>query len=328
MVCRVAPVVIAVLVTGCAATSGAQAFSSETPKSPIRGAKVAGDLVFHIAAKGRPEKQEFYRIEVASEPRFEKIVAQYDMHKDRAGWTLGDSLGLDDIPDEYRPVNFEGIHYRTRKPLPDGTYWWRALKSIGGMNWEAVGTTQSFVVDTRPPRSLEGLRLRMLADGRVQLYWDPLQTDDAGRPDDVAGFRIYRYDRPLKRFPTMPRYLIGEVTDNQFVIDGSREARPGVTYFLVQGVDSVGNEEGRRRPAPVGSLDAVFNPPNADELLSRNGRGSPPRREEPKTETPPDAPADGGAAPPADSPPPPGDDTPQGTAEPAPPDPSQDADAT
>lgn len=247
---------------------GSPAFEDERIGAPLKGERVTGGLEFYIAAEGRPLDGELYRIEVGADAKFEKIVTVYDMAKSRSGWMIGDPKGIEDVPEELIPKNYSGIHLRVLKPLADGEYYWRAAKSTDGLSWQPIdGGTDRFIVDTHPPAAVDTLRLKRLADGSIQLWWAPVVESSDLNPETVRGYRLYRYDRPLKRYPTLTKFLMKEVAEETSItlpIKSDDSAR--ITFYRVQAVDEVGNEEGRQRPAPIGSMEAAFNPPNADQL--------------------------------------------------------------
>ncbi len=246
----------------------ALAYTDEALGAPRGGERVSAEVVFYIEADGHPEPLEFYKIEIASDSDFETVVRAIDMAKQKAGWSLGDLRTLEKIPEAQRPKNFEGIHFRLQKPLPDGTYFWRASKSLNGGPYEAIRGTESFVIDTTPPEPVDTLRLRRLEDGRVQIYWSDVTRDVNGEQELAEGYRVYRFTKTLKRFPIMTRYLAAETKETQAVFPG-REDPATITYFFVNGVDKVGNEAGRRRPVPIGGYEVAFNPPNLNQLTNR-----------------------------------------------------------
>lgn len=261
---------LAVTVCLGAVSPAARAFESEKLAAPVAGARVGPRLLFYIEASGRPAQGEAYRIEIASDPKFNRVVATFDMQKEKSGWMLGDPQGisLKDVPEQYRPVQFEGIHLRCAPKLADGEYWWRAQKTVGG-GWQPIAGVETFTLDTRPPEAVDSLRLRMLSDGRLQMYWDPVMRDSAGYMESVSGFRVYRFTRLLKRYPMQTRYLAGEVKDTQFMVDKPRDDNTKIVFYLVHAVDEVGNEEGRRGPAPLGTYNVKFDPPSLDEILQK-----------------------------------------------------------
>ena len=241
-------------------------YSDERVVSPGDGERVSARMEFYISASGGLEKEEFFRIEVASDRKFEEIVARFDSRDSKSGWVFGDLLGVDDVPEKYRPVNFQGIHFRSRGRLKDGEYYWRASKALGGGAWEPIDGEEFFTVDTLPPEPVDSLRLAIDEAGNLLLSWSPVNFDTGGGPEDVGGYRVYQYTRRLKRYPVMTRYMVGETEYTEHLVPNIREDTRRIVYYRVRAVDGVGNEEGRRRPAPLGSLDAQLHPPNLDQL--------------------------------------------------------------
>ncbi|MDQ7007731.1 MAG: hypothetical protein Q9Q40_10895 [Acidobacteriota bacterium] len=259
---RILPVLVAASLT----IASAKAYSDESVGSPVDGDRVSQKIEFYIAADGGPEKEEYYRIEVAVDSDFEEIVASFDSRKSKAGWIFGDLMGVEDVPEKYTPVNYEGIHFRSRGRLRDGEYYWRASKAVGGGPWEPLDGSGYFIVDTLPPAPVDTLVLAINERGELELRWDAVDLDVEERYDDVAGYRVYQYTRKLKRYPVMTRYLIGETEYTELTVPDIREDTRRIVFYRVRAVDRVGNEEGRRRPAVIGSLDAQLNPPNLDQL--------------------------------------------------------------
>jgi hypothetical protein len=255
-------------------TPAIRAFEGERPAAPARGEIVSSNITFYIEASGRPLPEEYYRIEIGLDSDFDRIVATFDGKKEKVGWLLGDSYNVSDVPEKYRPTNYQGIHYRVNGKLQDGTYFWRAQKAQGNGAWVPLDGVQQFTVDTRPPAPVDTLRLRRLPDGTLQLWWSPVMRDMGDDMEQVAGYRVYRYDKTLKRYPMMTRYMAQETTDTTAAIapppnpeDASLER---IVYYLVNAVDQVGNEEGRRRPLPIGDLENTAEVPNLDELTDPN----------------------------------------------------------
>ncbi len=258
---------LALSVTCASALSfGSYAFENERLGAPVNGEAVSQELTFFISADARPLQGEAYKIEVARDRNFEKIAATFDGNKERGGWSMGDPAGLEDVPPELQPSNFLGIHLRVTSKLEDGEYFWRALKTTGGGGWTKIGDPESFVIDTRAPADIDTLRLRRLPDGSIQLWWAPVTFGLDNRPDTVAGYRVYRYEKLLKRYPPMTRYLLREIESDTTITVPLKENEPSVVFYRVSAVDAVGNEDGRRRPTPIGALDAAFNPPDADAM--------------------------------------------------------------
>jgi hypothetical protein len=255
-------------------TSAAVAFQDERPAAPAKGEVVSSSVDFYIEASGRPVPEEVYRIEVAVDSDFDRIVATFDGKKDKVGWLLGDSYNVGDVPEKYLPKNYQGIHYRVNGKLQDGTYFWRASKAQGNGTWTPIDGVQQFTVDTRPPAPVDSLRLRRLEDGTLQLWWSPVMRDMGDDMEQVAGYRIYRYDKTLKRYPLMTRYLAQETRDTTAAFSPPPNPNDAplerIVFYLVNAVDAVGNEEGRRRPLPIGDLENPTEVPNLDELSDPN----------------------------------------------------------
>ena len=68
----------------------------------------------------------------------------------------------------------------------------------------------------------------------VELAWDPVNRDERGSPEQVAGYRIYFFDRGF-------RVLVKEVEDCACAT--LNDLSPGVEYSVgVTAVDLAGNE--------------------------------------------------------------------------------------
>ncbi len=246
----------------------ARAFEGERPGYPVNDERVGAWFEFWIEADGRPATEEFYRIEVARDSDFEQVVAVFDQRKQKQGWLIGDPLGLDDIPEQYRPQNYEGIHYKVRGRLRDGEYWWRAYKALGGGDWTLLDGEGHFFVDTDPPAPVDSLEVTKLEDGSIELRWAPVVMEVDEEPEDTAGYRVYRYTRRLKRYPLMTRYLVAETEDTRLVLPPDEDENLKIVFYRVNAVDQAGNEMGRRRPKPLGAFDVKFHPPDADSLTN------------------------------------------------------------
>jgi len=250
------------------------AFENERPASPGGDACVSSNMAFYIEASGRPGVEEFYRIEIATDSDFETVVASFDGRENKAGWLLGDTYDMSDVPEKYRPVLYQGVHFRVANKLADGTYYWRASKAVGGGGWVVLDGTERFQVDTLPPEPVDSLHVERASDGSVQLFWSPVSRDMGDNVERVAGYRVYRYDKLLKRYPLMTRYLVKETEDTKVTLPApagpDQAAAEKIVFYVVNAVDEVGNEEGRRRPTKIGEMAAAFEPPNLDQLSDPN----------------------------------------------------------
>ncbi|UCF66511.1 MAG: hypothetical protein JSV80_12020 [Acidobacteriota bacterium] len=244
------------------------AFSGERPAAPRDGQVVGSSVHFYIEAKGDPELEEFYRIEIATDKEFEpdQIVVVFDMRKLRTGWSIGSLGSVRDVPERYIPQDFEGIHYRAGERLRSGSYYWRALKAVGSGDWTRIGGIEKFVIDTAPPAAVDSLRMKRNEDGEIEFDWRPVPFDVNGEYETVAGYRIYRYTRRLKRYPPATKFLVAETDLTSFRLPFAAESSGDIVYYRVQAVDEVGNEIGRPLPRAIGSFEVAFNPPNLDLL--------------------------------------------------------------
>lgn len=243
-------------------------FSSEKPAFPIDGNRVARQALFMIEADGSPEKGERYRIEIARDSKFETIDATFTSGRESPGWSMANQKTMEIIPEKYRPEAFNGIRLRTTLSLEEGEHFWRVSKSIRGGPFETISRPARFTFDTTPPAPVERIQIRPRPEGGLVLKWDPVTTDAKSGPEEVAGYRVYRFNTVLHRYPTMTRYLVTETTDTQVELPGKKGGGgPGkVSFFLIQAVDSSGNEEGRFRPQALGSLNSQYNPPDLNAL--------------------------------------------------------------
>lgn len=257
---------LATLTLALGLTAAGLAYEDERPGSPVRDERVSGELRFFISASGEPEPEEHYLIEVALDSDFEEVVATYDGRKSKAGWAFGSNRGLEDVPEKYRPVNIEGIHYRGRAKLPDGNYYWRIAKALGSGAWQYSDDYETFIVDGTPPEGINSLRVAIDASGNLAFTWDPVIFDVNGNPDSVAGFRVYHYTKVLRKYRTLNRYVVGEIDDTSMRVPLSEFEGERIVFFRVQAVDEVGNEEGRSRPMIFGELEERRANINADQL--------------------------------------------------------------
>lgn len=257
---------LATLLSACA-VSWTFGYSDEMPASPADGENVDSMLEFYIRADGSPEKEEYYKIEVSSDFDFETIVASYNSRDDISGWVFGDLMGLEDVPPELMPENYQGIHLRTRLELPDGEYFWRAFKARGGGAWEPIDGELSFYVDTTPPASVAEVDMWITERGELAFEWEPVINDLDGNQEAVGGYRIYRYTSTKKRYPTMTRYLIAETEYTEHVQPGALDDGHRIVFYRIQAVDEAGNEEGRRRPAPIGTYEHALEPFDAERAV-------------------------------------------------------------
>jgi hypothetical protein len=253
------------VVAGLAAP--ALGYEDETPVAPADGSNVYSFIEFYIEADGSPQKEEFYKIEVSQDYDFETIVASFDSRESKSGWVFGDLMGLEDVPEELMPQNYQGIHLKTRVELPDGEYFWRAFKARGGGSWERIGGELAFYVDTTPPASVSEVEMWITERGELAFDWEPVISDLEGNQEVIGGYRIYRYTSTKKRYPTLTRYLIAETDATEHFQPGALDDGHTIVFYRIQAVDETGNEEGRRRPAPIGTYQHALEPFDAERAV-------------------------------------------------------------
>ncbi len=246
------------------------AYGHERAASPAGGDTVSANIDFYIEADGEPEDGVHYQIEIASDDEFELIVTRFDSKKSSAGWVFGNLQGVEDVPDKYRPVRYEGIHYRARGRLKNGVYFWRVSRSRGDGAFELLDGIAEFRVDTVPPGPVDSLLLDIDETGALELSWDPVFYDEQDGDERVAGYRVYRYTRLLKRYPVMTRYILRVTEDTKTFIPQETEDSASIVFYRVRAVDDVGNEEGRRRPSRLGEFEVKFNPPDLEQMVDQN----------------------------------------------------------
>ena len=190
-------------------------------------------VVFQIGYEGqadlRPRK---LRFRVTLEPLGKDVEGYvFDQRKTRAGWFAGE-------PGQ--------VLYRSRKPLRDATYRWRAWY-WNGTDWVGATPPRELRIDAVPPDEVGPLRVSHDAEtGQVLLQWDPVVLDANGAPEFVARYRVYRYEK--RTFPGgLKTLLIGEVVEPRFIDLSPPASESRVLYYKVTAVDQAQNEsEGRR----------------------------------------------------------------------------------
>jgi hypothetical protein len=230
-------------------TSSALAFDRERPGRPEPGTSVPASFQFFIAAEGEADMSDRYMIEVGTES-FDTILYTFDQQKEPKGWSWSD-------PGEFAPSDEEGdwwrgVFFRPAKPLPDGDYWWRAYKH-DGIEYDRLLGEIPFRVDTTPPAPVTGLRVTALENGELQMYWKPVLLDEGGQPEQVAGYRIYRFVWRTS-FRVVDRMLIGEMIEPEFLDEYAPHDEDRIAYYQINAVDEAGNEKGRKFPVRIGHV--------------------------------------------------------------------------
>lgn len=146
------------------------------------------------------------------------------------------------------------VLFRPRRALRDGVYDWR-VERWDGVAWrpEEDGPRR-FRVDTVAPAAVEGLRVEPLAPPRdgVRLAWNPVGQDEAGGPEWVARYRVYRFvHAPQRRAAALDE--IGTTVEPWFVDEPQPGGDNDRVFYRVVAEDAAGNVSGRQeqpvRPA-------------------------------------------------------------------------------
>jgi hypothetical protein len=220
------------LATVASLPSSAQVPERVYPVRPADGAVVGPRPVFCIGYEIPSERAAGeLRFRITLDPRDRGLEPyDFDQRRRRSGWLLGD----------------EGeVLYRPRKPLDDGRYRWRAW-AWNGVDWVPGEDAFDLRVDSVPPAAVEGLRVRFdEKKGQVHLEWDPVTLDLSGRPEFVARYHVYRYERRV--FPPAARvHEIGVVEQTRFVDKDPPPTASKILFYKVVAEDQAGNEAGRR----------------------------------------------------------------------------------
>ena len=200
--------------------------------SPEEGAIVGSRPVFHLGYEGsgelRPRGMRFRITLDPAGPDGEAYV--FDQRRRHSGWaSAGDGLVL----------------YRPRKPLEHGRYRWR-VGFWDGVEWIENAGSRGIRVDSVPPADVEGLSVLLDAErGEVRLEWKPVALDRDGRPEFVARYHVYRYER--RAFPRGIKALeVGVVVEPRFVDRDPPHNESRILYYRVTAEDQAGNEPDRR----------------------------------------------------------------------------------
>lgn len=215
-----------------ASTATAQVLENVRPGFPAAGEVVGPKPIFKVLVDGTDVHKMRFKIELSRDD-FESVDRTIDQEKDGNGWAYLLS------GEEW------GGAYRTRDPLGDGKWSWRAW-AWNGVDWVKGPADGRFVVDSVPPADVEGIEMRI--DRRekvVHLRWGPVTTDREGRPERVAKYRVYRYQK-RSFFFSIRAFELGE-TDRTWFEDRDPQALENpLVFYKIVAEDDVGNEEGRR----------------------------------------------------------------------------------
>lgn len=228
--------------------SASLAFEREKPARPTPGESVNARVQFFIAAEGEPDTESRYRIEIGNED-FDTILYSFDQMNDPKGWSMGVVSEIEGVSEE-ELAWWRGIFFHPPKPLADGDYYWRVLKH-DGMEYEELDGEIPFRVDTVPPGPVQGLTAQWKEDGSVEMRWRQVSVDIEGKPEAVAGYRIYRYTT-RHYFRVRDKILVGEVVGSRFTDAYAGEDPDVLSFYQVTAVDEAGNEAGRKFPLHLG----------------------------------------------------------------------------
>ena len=209
-----------------------QVLETVRPGFPAAGEVVGPKPIFKVLVAGTDVHKMRFKIELSRDD-FDSIERTLDQQKDGNGWAFllsGDEWG--------------GVH-RTKEPLTDGAWSWRAW-AWNGVDWIRAEDEGRFVVDSIPPADVDGVEMRI--DRRekvVHLRWAPVTTDRNGRPERVTKYRVYRYQKK-SFFHSIRAFELGETDRTWFEDRDPRALGAPLVFYKIVAEDDVGNEEGRR----------------------------------------------------------------------------------
>ena len=230
-----APLLVSVLVTalfGAGPGALAQSIDDVYPIEPENGVTVGPRPVFRLGVDGRDLIKMKFRI-VLTQDDFDTEAYVFDWTEDEAGWMY---TGLGD--------EFGGL-YRTRKPIADGEYQWRA-DGWNGIDWVEGDATSWVTVDSIPPADVEGLKMRVERNGAaIRMEWDPVTIDQEGAPEYVERYHVYRYTRKSFFFVIRP-FEIAVVDFPRYVDSDPVALDSTLVFYKITAEDAAGNEPERR----------------------------------------------------------------------------------
>lgn len=223
---------VLVIVSVAARPAAAQTVDKVFPRAPIDDQTTSPRPVFRIGVEGSEPIKMRFKIELSRDD-FETVVATFDQLEEGNGWSY-------DVMEDV-----SGGMYRTRKPLEDGPYQWKA-SAWNGVEWVTSKAIGSFYVDATPPADVDGIRMSVnRKDQRIELEWDPVVLDRNGRPERVRLYKIYRYEKRSIFFSI--RYFQIGVTDQTYFEDPDPNALSmPLLFYKISAEDEAGNEHERR----------------------------------------------------------------------------------
>ena len=220
------------LFAGTVVAVDAQVIDDVFPLEPEGGVTVGPRPVFRVGVDGRDLIKMKFRI-VLTRDDFDTEAYVFDWTEDDAGWIYTGLAG------EF------GAMYRTRVPLEDGEYQWRA-DGWNGMEWVEGDATSWLTVDSIPPANVEGLEMSVEADGSaIRMQWEPVTIDQQGAPEYVEKYHVYRYTRKSFFFVIRP-FEIAVVDFPRFVDRDPVALDTTLVFYKITAEDTAGNEPERR----------------------------------------------------------------------------------
>jgi hypothetical protein len=143
-----------------------------------------------------------------------------------------------DLPAESQTVSetkYEDLRYQPGKTV---TYQVTPVRRVGDRTVTGIGPVSTTVTmtDTTPPRPPTGLEI-LESDRGAFLTWDP------NSETDLAGYHVFRSDRPDEGFKPLSTGLI---TKNSFL---DPDYKPGL-YYTISAEDESGNVSPRSPAVP------------------------------------------------------------------------------
>ncbi|GEM_PF-3235425 len=213
-------------------SSFAQTVEEVRPLAPEWRQRVGPRPTFKIGVEGTDLTKIKFRL-ILSQDDFDTEMYVFDQTENKEGWAYNMLMG------EF------GAEFTPSKPIPDGRYQWRA-DAWNGVDWVEGEDYLEVDIDATPPAYVDGLEMSVEPEGTgIVLSWDPVTTDQEGRPEYVNKYRIYRYVRRSFFFVIRP-FQIG-VTDKTTFVDRDEVAlKTPLVFYKVNAEDEAGNEPDRR----------------------------------------------------------------------------------
>jgi hypothetical protein len=202
------------------------------PVAPADGAVTDPRPLFEIGYEtmGEPHPRDLrFRIRLERKGRAGTTYV-FDQRQRPTGWLVGEP---------------GRVLYHPRTLLDDGEYRWE-VAAWNGVAWTTAPRRHAIRIDSVPPADVEDLCV-LLDDeaGGARLEWKPVTLDAHGRPEFVAAYHVYRYERsgPFRR---VRPHEIAVVTQPRYIDTTPRPAGDPILYYQVTARDEAGNEGGSR----------------------------------------------------------------------------------